>query len=122
MNVKRRNDYILIGVLLLISFLLAVYYWLGVASDGERIIVQIDGQQVAAYDLKEEQEIELNQGSNILEIRDHTAKMKSANCPDKICVHQKEISRKGESIVCLPNKIVVYVSDGAESEFDAIVQ
>ena len=38
--------------------------------------------------------------------------MISADCPDKLCVHQHAISANGETIVCLPNKVVAEVKDG----------
>ena len=40
--------------------------------------------------------------------------MIEADCPDLICVHHKPISRQGESIVCLPHKVIVEVT-GEES-------
>ena len=36
---------------------------------------------------------------------------KKQNCPDKICVNHAAISKKGETIVCLPHKVVVEVVD-----------
>ena len=33
------------------------------------------------------------------------------DCPDKICVNHAAISKKGETIVCLPHKVVVEVVD-----------
>ena len=38
-----------------------------------------------------------------------------SRCPDQICVHEKAISADGESIICLPNKIVVEVESDKES-------
>ncbi|HDS08919.1 MAG TPA: NusG domain II-containing protein [Firmicutes bacterium] len=32
-----------------------------------------------------------------------------SNCPLKLCVKHKEISKNGESIVCLPNKIIISI-------------
>ena len=55
-------------------------------------------------------------------IKNGKADMTEANCPDLLCVHQKAISHQGETIVCLPNKIVVSVAGGEESEIDTVVQ
>ena len=46
--------------------------------------------------------------------------MESADCPDQICVRQKAISKEGESIICLPNKVVVSIVGGEEKELDAV--
>ena len=43
-----------------------------------------------------------------------------ADCPDKLCVHQKAVSRDGESIICLPNKVVVSIEGGEDREMDAV--
>ncbi len=36
--------------------------------------------------------------------------MDKADCPDKLCVKQGKISKSGESIICLPHKVVVKIS------------
>ena len=51
-------------------------------------------------------------------IENGKADMISADCPDKLCVNQHAISSNGETIVCLPNKVVVEVEDGEEAQFD----
>ena len=45
-----------------------------------------------------------------------------ADCPDKLCVHQKAISKNHEMIVCLPNKVVVEVTGSEENGFDSIAR
>ena len=42
-------------------------------------------------------------------IRDGYASVEYADCPDGICAAHKPISRSGESIVCLPHKVVITV-------------
>ena len=46
--------------------------------------------------------------------------MTSADCPDHLCVKQKAISKEGESIICLPNKVIVEVDSAVNSEIDAV--
>ena len=65
-------------------------------------------------------EIRINGGTNILTIKNGKAKMTDADCPDQLCVHQKAASKNHESIICLPNKVVVEVDGSEESEFDAV--
>ena len=43
--------------------------------------------------------------------------VEDASCPDKVCVKTGVISKTGQSIVCLPNKTVVYI-EGSEQETD----
>ena len=44
-----------------------------------------------------------------MEIKDHMIHVKSADCPDKICVDTGWIGgdRKSVPIVCLPNRLVI---------------
>ena len=59
-------------------------------------------------------------GTNTLVIKNNRSKMKEADCPDQLCVNQKAISKNNESIICLPNKVVVEVESSENSEFDAV--
>ena len=78
------------------------------------------------YLLSEEQEIEIGteqDGKNVhntLRIQNGSADMIHADCPDQLCVNQRAISKVGETIVCLPHKIVVEVEGENKSDFDAI--
>ncbi len=86
------------------------------------VTVTVDGYEEGTYDLSETQTVSIHGGSNILEIKDGAADMVEADCPDKLCVHQKAISKNGESIICLPNKVVVTVEGSEERDYDAIAQ
>ena len=47
--------------------------------------------------------------------------MENASCPDGICVSHRPIFRDGESIVCLPNRVVItVVSDGDTASPDIV--
>ena len=88
-------------------------------EEGARVIIKVDGQQVAEYSLLKNGKYDLNGGTNILVIENGKAYLNDANCPDKLCVHQGKISRTGETITCLPNKLTVTVF-GAEESLDLI--
>ena len=40
--------------------------------------------------------------------------MSEADCPDKVCMGMGKISRNGEFIACLPNRLLVVVEGAAE--------
>ena len=48
--------------------------------------------------------------------------MEDASCPDQLCVHQNAIDKTGQTIVCLPNKVVVTVENGEEDEVDIMAK
>ena len=65
------------------------------------------------YLLSEDRTVSVNE-TNIVLITEGTVSMESADCPDQICVHHQRIKRSGESIICLPNKVVVSIEGGGE--------
>ena len=46
-------------------------------------------------------------GDTIVEISDGTVRVVDSPCPDKICVAAGAISRTGQFIACLPNRVSV---------------
>ena len=93
------------------------------SENGSAITVTVDGQLYGTYTLSESREIpiELDGGiSNVIVIEDGAAYMKDADCPDKLCMRQGAISRDGQTIVCLPHKLVVEVIGGEKEAYDSI--
>ena len=87
---------------------------------GTRLTVICGNETFGVYDLDRDQVIEIDAG-NICEIKDRAVRMIYADCPDQICVHSKEISGIGESIVCLPNHVILKISgEGEDPGVDAI--
>lgn len=62
-------------------------------------------------------------GYNLLVISESRVFMESADCRDQICVHHRPITGGGESIICLPHKLVVEIVGGTDSDIsDGIVR
>lgn len=60
--------------------------------------------------------VETKYGYNLVEIGDERVRVIEADCPDKIDVKQGYISRIGETIVCLPNHLVVEIKGTASAD------
>ena len=124
-NRKHRNDVIFIAVLLLVVSLIgAAFFFL--RGEGDTVTVSVDGKHYGTYPLHTDLTLSIRTGEdgeeeNLLVIRDGTARVESATCPDGICAAHKPISREGESIVCLPHRVVitVHTSDGEEPDLIA---
>ena len=120
----KKNDVILIAILLVVALLTAggMRIWqMNNTKDTANVVVTIDGEVYGTYPLSEDrtERIELPDGSyNILVISDGYADVTEASCPDQICVKHNHIRYSKESIVCLPNKVVVTVEGGEENEID----
>ena len=103
-----KKDLILISVILaviLVSFLVTGLY----KEDGDYVVVKVNGEPVAEYDLSKDGEYELNGGTNTLRIEGGKAYLVYADCPDHLCMNQGKIDQKGETITCLPNRLTVTV-------------
>ena len=121
-----------------ITFLVVVFIGLaGIAAGfylthqdtGASVEVTVDGAIYGTYPLEKDQTIDKEipiqkdgKTTNLLVIKDGKADVTEADCPDKLCVHQKAISKTNETIVCLPNKVVVQVIGAGESELDSIAR
>lgn len=119
-----RNDIILIAVILIAGIaMLFAWRYFG-PGNGARVQVTVDGKVYGTYSLSKEATIEIKDDdgnvTNTLSISGGKADMISADCPDHLCVDQRAISKEKESIICLPNKVVVTVISGKESDIDSI--
>lgn len=118
----KKNDGILIGIVIICALVFYGGYNLYTGA-GDEVVVYVDGVEYGAYDLNVDQTITIeSEGVNILEIQDGEAHMIEADCPDSLCIHQGGIHNNTESIICLPNKVVVEVRSQEESEYDVVVQ
>lgn len=120
-------------ILILIVLAAALGIWAGFRlihrGDAAYVRVTVDGSEYGRYDLDKNQTVEIKKDgkvTNTLVIRDKKADMTDADCPDLLCVHQKAIQSSGETIVCLPNKVVVEIVENSKGEdassFDTIAK
>ncbi len=84
-----------------------------------------DNQLICTVDLSvltEPKEIPLQSGDreNIIVAERGKIHMKSANCPDKLCVHQGAIQNGVCPIVCLPNRVVIQIRNSKNQDTDTV--
>ena len=87
------------------------------AHTGETVQIRAAGRVVQTFPLSENRTFEItgvDGGTNLLVIRDGAAWIEEADCPDALCVGMGHIRRVGQSVVCLPHKVVVEVVDGGD--------
>lgn len=118
MKIKKGDIFISLGLLIL-SFLLAMYFQsFSSKEEGQYIRIEHNSKLVGEYPLDVDKEIVLDGDGqyNKVIIKDGKAYMKEANCRDQICVHMREISIDGETIICLPNRVFVEVIDKSKDD------
>ena len=121
MSPKRRNDIILFAVIIILA--IAGLFILNFSrAEGNSVIILIDGVETARYSINSDMEkvIETPNGSNTLVIKSGKVSVKDADCPDLVCEKHREISKDGETIVCLPHKLVIEISEQTDN-LDVVV-
>ena len=112
----KKKDMILIVAVLAISLI----------SFAAIKMTQKDGKEVYKTSIKKDQiyQIPEENGTNVMQIKDGKVTMKKADCKDQICADHKAIEKSGETIVCLPHKVVIEIrsEDGKEQELDGVTQ
>lgn len=119
----RKKDLCLITAILAVALLSYILLRVLYSGTGCEVNISVDGETVAVYPLDDDREITLTGyrgGTCVMRISDGHVTMVSAECPDKICVHHHAISHDGESIICLPNRIVIRVTGAADTGSPAL--
>lgn len=115
----KKNDWILVTVILVLAGIgFLIYTSFGRQTAGI-VKITVDEEVFGMYSLQKEQEIKINDTNHLI-IRDGQADMIEADCPDQICVEHISISKNKETIVCLPNKVIVEIVGSEDTELDSI--
>jgi len=115
----KKGDIVAFAALLGVAALIfcALYF---LAPKGNTVKIEVASQTVATLSLEEDTVYNVEIGgktTNTVEIKDGKVSVMYADCPDKICVNHRAISKSGESIICLPNKVVISI-EGEKTEVD----
>lgn len=114
-------DRILIVALLLLA---VASFWVipGVGKQGRIVLIEQNTELVKELPLDKETtvEVEGHLGTTVVKIEGGKARIVSSPCPRKLCVRMGSISKAGEIVVCVPNKVVVRIK--GEKEIDAVTQ
>ncbi len=115
----KKSDVILIITILIISSLIMLIWFK--KKEGNKAIVYYDSKAILQLDLKQNgiYEVEGAKGKVKIEVNSHGVRVVAENSPYHICSRQGYIKKSYETIVCLPNKIVIKI---ANEEIDTVVR
>jgi len=118
----RTLDYLIFaGVLLLIGLISFRTYVRG--SSVPEISIDAAGTQwIYPLDAQETVSVPGPLGDTIVSIHDGSVQVLSSPCPEKICVKSGRISRPGQWIACLPNRVFISIRGRPKEQPDAISQ
>ena len=109
MKLRIRNDLILIICLLIIAGAM-IPVTLLLTDTGKNVRITVDGELYGMYPRDKDAKISIG-GTNVLVIEDNRVYMENACCENNTCVKQGSISNVGQTIICLPNRVTVTVTD-----------
>ena len=123
LGIKKLDIIIVAAVLCLAALsLLCLNY---AFDSGDIATVEVNGEIVAELSLNENTQYDVVQNSkitNTVVVDGGYVCIINADCPDKICEKHKKISRSGESIVCLPNKVIVTINKSGDNQIDGVAK
>lgn len=117
----KKNDWFLAAGILIAAAVILLIQLMGAARGELTVSVTVDGVLYGTYSLAEDIQVDINE-TNRLIIKDESVRMEWADCPDQVCVNHVSISRDGESIICLPNRVVVSINGTESAGLDGIAQ
>lgn len=112
----RKNDIFLVASVIILCIIISVIPFF-FSSDGSSVLIYVDGDLYAEKSLNENSVTDID-GLMQVVIENGKAYVKNSVCPNGACEHSAPVSSSGESIICLPNKIMIKIS--GETEMDAI--
>ena len=117
---KIRNDLILAAVIVAIAAVCLLF--LNITKvNGNSVVVKVDGEEIIRFSLSQNVEYDIitgknNEKINTLVIKDGKASVTRADCPDGICKEYRPVCYAGETIVCLPHRIVIEITGEASPD------
>lgn len=120
-RIIRKADIILAAVLILLCIPVLLGSKLaGVSSDpASTVVITKNGKLFEICSLYDNKTV--NTGSNTIVIENGEVYMSFADCKNHICIREGRISRPGQTIICMPNRIVVEIKGGNEA-YDAVTR
>lgn len=117
---RYKKDFLILMILVVIAFIsfLIIRFYYG--KDSGEVQVYVDNKLVASYDIRIDDTYIVNVSDEYNEIivKDGQVCVSRSSCKNQVCVQHSPISMVGESIICLPHKLVVQIYKGDKTQDD----
>lgn len=126
----KKLDVVLIVFLILFSFIFVIKdVFFTPKNNDTHIAISVDGKDYKNLEFKEDTYIyplKTKFGFNKIEIAKDYVRVLEADCPNKLDVLQGKIFKVGQSIVCIPNRMIIEIKSNTNhndnDEMDAIIK
>ncbi len=97
-------------------FLLVIFSF----NSGTTVQIFYKDKLIDTMDLSENKtkQIKLDEGYNIIEVKDGNVFVKSADCKNQICVNSGKKSSVGSAIICAPHRLTVKITGESSADAD----
>lgn len=102
----KKGDFVIISVIA-VTFVVSVIMLFAFSHNGSRVVIKQNNEIIYEESIKINKTVQTE--TNTVIIKDGEVYMNNSTCKNQICVKSKKISKKGESIICLPNKVTVEI-------------
>lgn len=109
-----------VGDVFIITFFLLFIFFLP-KNGGEKVIISVDKSKNFVYPLNQNREIVVDGklGTAKVIIENGRVRILDSPCPLKICENKGWISKKGDFIICIPNRVVIRITG---KQYDAVTE
>ncbi|OJG83646.1 hypothetical protein RV14_GL000880 [Enterococcus ratti] len=122
-------DIFILVLLIALSFLpiLVFSYQQENAATKKEAVLRVDGTQIKVFPLTSGNKRytytykDIHGDYNLIEIDGDKIRIKEADCGDQICVRRSWAFKNGETIVCLPHKLVIEIRSIDGSDEDSLI-
>lgn len=112
----KKLDFVIIAVLMVLSFLPEIILGASIGKGYTNTYAEITvaGKIYKTIPLSEHEgedtiEIKTKDGVNVIKIKDNKIGIIEADCPDKVCMKPEYIEKPGQSLVCLPHRVMIEI-------------
>ncbi len=121
-----RSDKVIMISILLVS--IAIFLWFGMSvgrETAECVSIFVDGEEYASYrfaDITSTKKVDVKTeyGYNLVEISKEGAAVIDASCSDKTDVRMGKITKPGQTILCVPNRVMVKIFGKEKLKVDKV--
>lgn len=131
-NYIRKADIILFVVLVVIGLAASAVLAMSRSEAGKdaKVVIESNGKTFAEYSLYSDETVTVPAPKktsadapgyyNVVKISGGEVSVTEASCKNQVCVKHGSIKHTGETIVCLPNRLVVRIEDPEGGGYDAV--
>lgn len=113
------GDIFFVVILVIIIALSALpLFFANSQSEGSTVCIEIDGEKYSEMPLNVDNKVYI-ENIGVVIIENMQVRIEDSQCKDKLCERMGNISRSYQSIICLPNKVIIRIANGI-NEFDDV--